>query len=74
MVATDSRNPRDGRFIEKLGYYDPSHEPSTFEFKSDRVQYWYAKGAQVSPTVKKLLNKKKVELIRGNKPEEKAQA
>ena len=58
IVATDSRRPRNGRFIEKLGYYDPNQEPSVMEVKEDRVQYWYSNGAQLSTAVKISLRKK----------------
>ncbi len=64
IVATDSRRPRNGRFIEKLGYYDPNQEPSVMEVKADRVQYWYANGAQVSTAVKNILKRKSVKLDR----------
>lgn len=64
IVATDSRRPRNGRFIEKLGYYDPNHEPSVMEVKTDRVQYWYANGAQVSSAVMNILKRKSVKLDR----------
>lgn len=64
LVATDKRNPRDGRFLEKLGYYDPNHNPSTIEIKADRIQHWYGLGAQVSPVVNKLLKVKEVKLER----------
>jgi len=64
LVVTDQRNPRDGRFIEKLGYYDPAGEPSVIELKEDRVQYWYSKGAQLSQTVAKLVKIKKLALER----------
>ncbi len=64
VVATDHRNARDGRFLEKLGYYDPASELSTIELKADRVQFWYANGAQLSPTVAKLTKIKKIELKR----------
>ncbi|NRA63733.1 MAG: 30S ribosomal protein S16 [Pseudobacteriovorax sp.] len=64
IVATDSRRPRNGRFIEKLGYYDPNKEPSIMEVKTDRVQYWYANGAQVSSAVANILKKKSVKLDR----------
>ena len=47
IVAADSRAPRDGRFIEKLGYYDPKAEPSVIEVKTERVQHWYERGAQL---------------------------
>ncbi len=64
VVATDQRNARDGRFIEKLGYYDPNCEPSVIELKSERIQYWYSKGAQVSIPVSKMLKIKDVKLSR----------
>lgn len=64
IVAADSRAPRDGRFIEKLGYYDPNHEPSTIEVKAERVQHWFERGAQVSDSTKRLFNLKKIELKR----------
>lgn len=64
IVATDSRNARDGAFIEKLGYYDPNKNPSVMELKEDRVQYWYANGAVLSDTVSSILKKKKVKLSR----------
>jgi ribosomal protein S16 len=51
-----------GRFIEKLGTYDPGHEPSSIELKEDRIQFWYERGAQLSPTVAKLLKIKNVKL------------
>jgi len=58
IVATDSRSPRDGKFIEKLGYYNPKSNPSVIEVKSDRVLYWLSKGASISRTVSNLLKKK----------------
>lgn len=64
VVATDHRNPRDGRFIEKLGYYDPNCEPSLIELKDDRVQHWYGRGAQLTDSVAKLVKVKKLELTR----------
>jgi len=64
IVATDSRKARDGRFIEKLGYYDPNAHPSIMEVKEDRVQYWYSHGAQVSTTVMSILRRKNVKLDR----------
>lgn len=64
IVATDSRRPRDGRFIEKLGYYDPNHEPSVMEVKAERVQYWYSHGAIVSNTVKNILKQSSIKLDR----------
>ena len=64
LVAADSRSPRDGRFIEKLGYYDPNQEPSVIEMKEDRVQYWYGNGAILSDAVQKLVKAKNVRLSR----------
>ena len=64
LVAADSRSPRDGRFIEKLGYYDPNQEPSVIEMKEDRVQYWYGNGAVLTDSVKKLVKAKNVRLSR----------
>lgn len=64
LVATDHRSARDGRFIEKLGYYDPNTEPSTIVVKEDRIQHWYRVGAQLSSTVKKLVKIKDIALDR----------
>jgi len=64
VVATDSRSARNGKFIEKLGYYDPGHEPSVMEVKEDRLQYWYSKGATLSDTVKAIVKGKKLSLSR----------
>ncbi|MGI6508585.1 MAG: 30S ribosomal protein S16 [Saccharofermentanales bacterium] len=55
VVVADSRSPRDGRFIEQIGTYDPHTEPSTFKVDADKVKDWIAKGAQPTDTVKKLL-------------------
>ena len=64
VVATDQRNPRDGRFIEKLGYYDPNCEPSLIELKDERLQHWYGRGAQLTDTVSKLVRAKHIKLTR----------
>jgi len=55
VVVADSRSPRDGRFIEEVGYYDPTREPAAVKLKEDRVREWLARGAQPSETVKALL-------------------
>jgi small subunit ribosomal protein S16 len=60
IVVADSRFPRDGRFIEKLGYYDPILNPAKVELKTDRAIYWMEKGAKPSDTVKQILKKKGV--------------
>lgn len=64
IVATDIRNPRDGRFKEKLGYYDPNHEPSVIEINAPRLQHYYRNGAQISNTVRNLTRIKKITLSR----------
>jgi small subunit ribosomal protein S16 len=55
VVAADSRAPRDGRFIEILGTYNPMTSPSTVTLKRERIDYWLSVGAQPSDTVKRLL-------------------
>lgn len=58
IVVTDSRNPRDGRFIEEVGYYHPiAEESKQVKFDKEKVKEWFLKGAKPSPVVKKLLNK-----------------
>ncbi|MFZ5564438.1 MAG: 30S ribosomal protein S16 [Thermodesulfobacteriota bacterium] len=60
LVATDERFSRDGRFLEKLGTYNPLAQPAQFEMTRDRVEYWLAQGAQTTHTVKSLLKKEGV--------------
>ena len=57
IVVADSRYPRDGRFIEELGYYDPTKEPSVVKIDGDKAKEWMANGAQPTDTVKALLKK-----------------
>lgn len=57
VVVADSRYPRDGRFIEELGYYDPTKEPSVVKIDGDKAKEWMANGAQPTDTVKALLKK-----------------
>lgn len=64
LVAADHKMRRDGRFIEKLGTYDPHPELSAIDVKEDRLQFWYERGAQLSPAVAKLLKAKNVKLER----------
>lgn len=56
VVAVDQRAPRDGRYIEQIGRYEPLHGPSLVEIDNDKAASWLAKGAQPSETVEKLLN------------------
>jgi small subunit ribosomal protein S16 len=55
VVVADIRSPRDGRFIEDIGFYQPLHEPSTIQIDRDRALYWLRNGAQPSDPVRKLL-------------------
>ena len=55
IVVADSRYPRDGRFIEEIGYYDPTKEPSVIKVNTEAANKWIANGAQPTDTVKKLL-------------------
>ena len=57
IVAADSRWPRDGRFIEIIGYYNPRTEPATVEINVERARYWVEHGAQPTETVRSLLVK-----------------
>ena len=57
VVVADSRYPRDGRFIEEIGYYNPTTEPSEIKIDADKAKDWLAKGAQPTETVKVLLKK-----------------
>jgi small subunit ribosomal protein S16 len=57
VIVADSRAPRDGRFIEVVGFYNPRTEPETVEIKEDRVLHWLSAGAQPTRSVVQLLNK-----------------
>ena len=57
IVVADSRSPRDGRFIEELGTYDPSAEDNKIKVDMERAKYWIANGAQPTDTVRGLLKK-----------------
>ena len=60
VVVADSRYPRDGRFIEEIGTYDPTKEPATINIDGDKAKKWIANGAQPIDTVKALLKKSNV--------------
>lgn len=62
VVAADKRYSRDGRNLEILGTYDPSHAQNQITLKADRVQYWLSQGAQPSETVSRLIKKNKISL------------
>ena len=55
VVAADSRSPRDGKFIEIVGRYNPQTEPSTIELNEEKVKDWLSKGAQPTESVRRLL-------------------
>ncbi len=57
LVAADIRSPRDGRFLEIIGHYNPNAEPSRIDFKEDRVEYWLRNGARPTDTVRSLLRR-----------------
>ena len=57
IVVADSRYPRDGRFIEEIGTYDPRQEPAAINVDADRAQAWIKTGAQPTETVRDLLKK-----------------
>ena len=57
IVVADARSPRDGRFIEEIGYYNPMTEPSTVKVDAEKAKQWIANGAQPTDTVKALLKK-----------------
>ena len=57
VIVADSRSPRDGRFIEEIGYYNPLTEPAEIKIDADKAKKWIANGAQPTETVKSLLKK-----------------
>ena len=58
IVAADSSSPRDGRYIESVGLYDPKTHPITIDVKEEKVIYWLKRGAQPTPTVRSLFSRK----------------
>lgn len=57
VVVADSRYPRDGRFIEEVGYYDPNQDPAVVKIDAEKAKKWISTGAQPTDTVKALLKK-----------------
>ncbi|MCD6521343.1 30S ribosomal protein S16 [Candidatus Calescamantes bacterium] len=55
IVAADSRSPRDGKYLEEIGYYDPNTEPPKVKIDEEKLQNWLKKGAQLTSAVKSLL-------------------
>jgi len=60
IVAADGQSPRDGKFLETLGTYNPLNHPAEINLKADRVQYWISQGATPTVTVKSILKKQAV--------------
>lgn len=60
VVVADARSPRDGRFIESVGYYDPLPEPATVRLDEERIRHWMATGARPSDSVRELLERQGV--------------
>ena len=59
VVVMDDLNPRDGRVIEELGYYDPAKKPASLKINKEKIEQWLKKGARISPTVKSFLKKQR---------------
>ncbi len=68
IVATDSRSPRDGKFLEILGTYDPLKEPSEISFNKEKIDGWVNKGAQLSNRVQKIIDPEKYSELIKDKP------
>ncbi len=64
IVAADARSPRDGKFLEAVGIYNPLINPHVIELKEERINYWLDNGAQPTNTVKSLFNQKGINLKR----------
>ena len=64
LVVTDSKFPRNGRFLEEVGYWDPSKEPASVKVKLDRVEHWMKLGAKPSDTVRSILKKQGVKFTK----------
>lgn len=63
MIATDQRSPRDGRFIEQLGWYDPLKNPHQVKLNLERIDYWISMGAQPTDTAGRLIEKARTEAV-----------
>ena len=61
MVIAEARTPRDGKFIETIGHYNPQAEPAEFVVKADRVQHWMQNGAKLTETVERLLRRQRLD-------------
>jgi small subunit ribosomal protein S16 len=64
IVAADIESPRDGRFLERLGTYNPMVEPGAVTLKEDRVKYWLGEGARPSTTVRTILKRQGISVAK----------
>ena len=60
VVVIEKRNPRNGRFVEIVGTYDPLKDPAEVKLEADRIKYWLGQGAQPSDTVRSFLRRQKI--------------
>lgn len=74
IVVADERSPRDGKFIEEIGYYNPISEPKVFKIDSERVEYWMGVGAKPTTTVARLLKTDFEDLAKKVEEKKKAEA
>ncbi|EHR33939.1 30S ribosomal protein S16 [Helcococcus kunzii ATCC 51366] len=74
IVVADERSPRDGKFIEEIGYYNPISEPKVFKIDSERVDYWIGVGAKPTTTVARLLKTDFEDLAKQVEEKKKAEA
>ena len=60
VVVIEKRNPRNGRFVEIVGTYDPLKDPAEVKLEADRIKFWLSKGAQPSDTVRSFIRRQKI--------------
>jgi small subunit ribosomal protein S16 len=72
LVVTDKRNPRDGKYLETVGSYDPHRAQNNLQINTERLSYWLSKGAEISETAQKLVKKIAPEIIQGLKDQKNA--
>ncbi len=72
LVVTDKRNPRDGKYLESLGSYDPHRAQNNLQVNAERLSYWMSKGAQISDSAQKLVKGVAPEIIQKMKDQKSA--
>ena len=72
LVVTDIRNPRDGKYLETLGSYDPHSAKLNLRLNTERLNYWLSKGAELSPSAERLVNNVAPEVIKALKSQQNA--